>query len=50
MKLYTATEMAKILKVKPKTIYKWGSQGKLERIKVGSAVRYVLPEKEKRPC
>lgn len=47
MKLYTATEMAKILKVKPKTVYKWGTQGKLERIKVGSAVRFVMPERGK---
>lgn len=46
MKLYTANEIAKILKVKPKTVYKWGTQGKLERIKVGSAVRYVMPERE----
>lgn len=47
MKLYTATEMAKILKVTPKTVYKWGTQGKLERIKVGSAVRFVMPERGK---
>lgn len=46
MKLYTANEMAKLLKVYPKTVYKWGANGKLERVKIGKAVRFALPDKE----
>ncbi len=47
MKLYTANEMAKLLKVYPKTVYKWGASGKLQRVKIGKAVRFALPETEK---
>lgn len=46
MKLYTAKEIAKILGVHIKTVYKWGCEGKLERIKVGASVRYPLPVTE----
>lgn len=46
MKLYTANEMAKLLKVYPKTVYKWGASGKLQRVKIGKAVRFALPETE----
>jgi excisionase family DNA binding protein len=46
MKLYTAQEIARILRVHIKTVYKWGCEGKLERVKVGATVRYALPEKE----
>jgi len=47
MKLYTANEMAKLLKVYPKTVYKWGASGKLQRVKIGKSVRFALPETEK---
>ena len=47
MRLYTAKEIASILKVHVKTIYKWGNEGKLKRVKVGASVRYALPEMEK---
>lgn len=47
MKLYTANEMAKLLKVYPKTVYKWGASGKLLRVKIGKSVRFALPEMEK---
>lgn len=46
MKLYTAKEMAKLLKVHINTVYKWGADGKLVRVKVGKSVRFALPEKE----
>jgi len=46
MELYTANEMATLLKVHSKTVYKWGANGKLERVKVGKAVRFALPDKE----
>ena len=45
-KLYTAEELAKILKVHVRTVYKLGREGKLKRIKEGRAVRFVMPEWE----
>lgn len=48
MKLYTAEELAKRLKLHPKTIYKLGRKGQIKRVKVGRAVRFVMPEEE--PC
>ena len=46
MKLYTASEMAAILKVHIKTVYRYGREGKLLRVKVGRSVRFALPEME----
>ena len=46
MKLYKASELAKLLQVHVKTIYKLGREGKIKRIKVGRAVRFVMPEEE----
>lgn len=46
MKLYTAREMATLLQVHIKTVYKWGAEGKLVKVKIGSAVRFALPETE----
>lgn len=46
MKLYKAEELAKILKVHVRTIYRYGREGKLKRVKVGRAVRFVMPEVE----
>ena len=46
MKLYKAKELAKLLQVHVKTIYKLGREGKIKRIKVGRAVRFVMPEEE----
>lgn len=45
MELYKAKELAEILKVHPKTIYRLGREGKLEQVKVGRAVRFVMPER-----
>ena len=44
MKLYTASELAEVLKVHPKTIYSLGRQGKLKSLRVGKSVRFVMPE------
>lgn len=46
MKLYKAEELAKLLQVHVKTIYKLGREGKIKRIKVGRAVRFIMPEEE----
>lgn len=48
MKLYTATEIAGILKLHVKTVYRYGREGKLKCVKVGKSVRFFLPEKEER--
>lgn len=46
--LYTARELAEILSVHPETIRRLGREGKLERVKVGRSVRFLMPRKEKR--
>jgi len=43
MELYTASELAKILKVHPRTIYRLGREGKLELVRVGRSVRFTEP-------
>lgn len=50
MKLYKANEIAKILKIPVRTVYRLGREGKLKRVKVGRAVRFVLPEMEESIC
>lgn len=47
MKLYTAEELARLLQVHPITVYRWGEQGKLERVKVGRLVRFAEPRPER---
>ena len=44
MKLYKAKEIAEILQVHVKTVYKWGRAGQLKTVKVGKSVRFFLPE------
>ena len=41
MKLYTANELAEMYQVHPKTVYKLGREGKLQRVKVGRSVRFA---------
>lgn len=43
MKLYTADELAKLLQIHPKTVYRLGREGKLELVRVGRSVRFVEP-------
>lgn len=47
-KLYTAKEIAEYLggKVTADTVWRWGRQGKLKRVKVGTLVRFELPKAE----
>ena len=46
--LYTASELARRLSVHPDTLRRLGREGKLERVKVGRSVRFLMPGKEKR--
>lgn len=46
--LYTASELAKRLSVHPETIRRLGREGKLERVKVGRSVRFLMPGKERK--
>ena len=47
-KLYTAKQVAEYLggDVTKDTVWRWGRQGKLKRVKVGSLVRFELPKAE----
>lgn len=44
MELYTAEEMAILFKTTKDTIWRWGREGLLPRVKVGRLVRFGLPE------
>lgn len=44
--LYTARQMAAILRCHPQTIYRMADRGELESIKVGNLRRFVMPDKE----
>lgn len=44
--LYTARQMATILRCHPQTIYRMADRGELESIKVGNLRRFVMPEKK----
>lgn len=43
MKLYTAEELADILQIHPKTVYRLGREGKLKLVRVGRSVRFAEP-------
>ena len=45
-RLYKADELAGIMNVSIDTIWRWGREGKLERMKVGRTVRFAKPRKE----
>ena len=47
MRLYTACELAEILQVHPRTIYRLGREGKLKRVRVGRSVRFYEPTAER---
>lgn len=44
--LYTASEIAALMKIHKETVYKLGREGKLKRVKVGRSVRFMLPKPE----
>lgn len=45
-RLYTARELAKVLQVSAKTIYKLGKEGKIPTYRIGKSVRFEFPSKE----
>lgn len=47
MKLYTAEELAEMLRIHPKTVYRLGREGKLELVRVGRSVRFAEPTARK---
>lgn len=44
MKLYTAGEAAEILRVSKQTVWKYGREKKLETVRFGRTVRYIIKE------
>lgn len=47
MKLYRAEELAEILQIHPKTVYRLGREGKLKLVRVGRSVRFCEPTAER---
>ena len=43
-KLYTANELADILSVNPRTIYRLADRGEIEDVKVGRLRRFLMPD------
>lgn len=50
MKLYTANELAKMLQIHPRTVYRLGREGKLNLVRVGRSVRFAEPTVGKDRC
>ena len=48
MKLYTAKQMAEMLQVSKKTIWKWGRDGQLPTVRIGRQVRFIMPKGEEK--
>lgn len=48
--LYTAKELAEILKVHPQTIYRAGERGEIPSYKVGKSVRFEMPDERTKQC
>lgn len=46
-RLYTANELAKMLKVAPRTIYSWARRGEIECFRIGRQVRFYDPTEER---
>ena len=44
-KLYTAKELAEILKLDPQTIYRLADKGEIESFKIGKSRRFLIPKK-----
>lgn len=49
-KLYTAKELAAILKVNPQTIYRLAERGEIESYKIGKSVRFPMPTERATEC
>ena len=47
MKLHTANELAEMLQIHPRTVYRLGREGKLKRVRVGRSVRFYEPTAER---
>ena len=47
MKLYTASEIAELYQIHPKTVYRLGREGKLKLVSVGRSVRFIEPTEER---
>ena len=47
MKLYKANELAEMLQIHPRTVYRLGREGKLKVVKVGRSVRFYEPKAER---
>ena len=45
--LYTAGEMAAILKVSRNTVWRYGRDGRLPTVRIGRTVRFGLPSDER---
>ncbi len=45
-KLYTARELAEIMKINPRTVYRLAEQGEIESYRIGKSIRFLLPELE----
>lgn len=48
--LYTAKELAQILKVNPQTIYRAGERGEIPSYKIGKSVRFEMPDERTKQC
>ena len=48
MKLYTANELAEMLQIHPRTVYRLGREGTLKRVRVGRSVRFYAPTAERK--
>lgn len=47
-RLYKASELAELLQVSPKTIYKQAKEGTIESYRIGKSVRFVNPAESER--
>lgn len=44
MKVYTAEEVSKILKISKESVWRFGRTGQLKTVRIGRCVRFYLPE------
>ena len=47
MKLLTAKQLADLLQIHPKTVYRLAREGKLKLVRVGRSVRFYEPTAER---